>query len=107
MEKMRTNRTGFAQRFKARRSCPRPPRNQPVLRRRPSATKHRIPPLPMATACPRHRLDLGDGEVDQPWARLLDLAQIWGEGGLVGAKSAYGNGGGGDGDGSGEGGHHG
>ncbi|KAI6705747.1 hypothetical protein NL676_008709 [Syzygium grande] len=47
------------------------------------------------------------GEVERrPWARPLDLAQIWAEGELVGAERAYGYGGGSDGDG-GEGGHHG
>ncbi|KAI6679027.1 hypothetical protein NL676_039823 [Syzygium grande] len=49
---------------------PRPPRNQPVPNRRPLATKHRIPASPMATARPCRRPDLGDGEVEQPWARL-------------------------------------
>ena len=42
----------------------------------PSATKHQIPASPMAAARPRRRLDLGDGEVEQPWAGPLDLSQI-------------------------------
>ena len=40
----------------------------------PSGTKHQISASPMAATRPRRSLDLGDDEVEQPWAGLLDLA---------------------------------